>query len=213
MKNAVLRFFAIAVLGVVSFPLYAGGSDASAELYLEMEKISSLSASFQQVVKDHEGYVVQEVGGILKLSRPNKVYWETFAPYEQLVVGNESRLWIYDPDLEQVTIQPIGDTLEGPLALLSNSLEELQAKYDVERAPSDSETRFVLVPRDVDESGSFSDLVFGFNQGELSSIVITDKLRQTTKIVLSDVSLNENLPSSTFEFVAPEGVDVVVNER
>ena len=192
--------------------LQAGGNNAAAELYMKIERIEFLSASFQQTVKDHEGYVTQELGGQLKLARPNKVYWETFPPYEQIVVANEERVWIYDPDLEQVTVQSSGPSLDGPLVLLSESLEALREKYEVSREASDIGDAFSLTPHVSDQESSFAQLRFGFVEDSLQTITITDKLRQTTNIKLSELSVNTPVPDETFIFTVPEGVDTVVNE-
>ena len=200
------------LLMFVTTPSYAGGTDASAELYMKLTRMQSLSAHFQQIVNDHEGYVTQDVKGRFHVRQPNKIYWETFAPYEQIVVSNGEKLWIYDSDLEQVTVQEATD-LEGPLALLSESLEALQAKYNISQSTTGIEKVFQLVPKINDESSSFSVVRFSFADEHLKSISIVDKLRQTTEIRLNELQVNPNTADSTFEFVVPEGVDIVINEQ
>lgn len=209
-RNRLFSFTALLIF-VIS-PAFAGGSDASAELYMKLTRMQSLTANFQQIVNDHEGYVTQDVKGSFRVRQPNKVYWETFAPYEQVVVSNGEKLWIYDPDLEQVTVQGAAE-LQGPLALLSESLETLQANYSIKQSLDGEKNVFQLEPKVDDESSSFSLVSFAFVADQLSSISIVDKLRQTTEILLKDVQVNPNTADSTFEFIVPEGVDVVVNEQ
>ena len=207
-----IRTFVLFLLSGLSL-VKAGGADASADLYLRLEQIDSLSANFEQRIKDHEGYVIQEVKGSLKLSRPDKVYWETKPPYEQLVVSNGDQIWIYDPDLEQVTIQSSSGALDGPLALLSESLEQLQSNYLVKSTLRAQDAEYRLKPKQSSKDVSFSELTFIFSESGLREIQIFDKLRQTTLIDLSAVQTNIDIPSATYQFDAPPGVDIVVNER
>jgi outer membrane lipoprotein carrier protein len=211
MKLNVIKALLLLCFSYVSV-CFSGGVDAAADLYVKLQGMESLSARFRQTVKDYEGFAVQEMDGKLLLSRPNKIYWETFAPFEQVVVGNASTLWIYDPDLEQVTVQAAGQMLEGPMALLSDSIDALKARYDVEKYEQEGVITFTLQPLKLSQTSSFEQLQFQFEGERLTRIVISDKLRQTTEIALSDAVSNTPIPDSTFEFVAPEGVDVVVNE-
>lgn len=199
-----------------SLSAWAGGSDASASLFNTIKSYETLSASFSQRIVDRDQVVIQESSGEFKLARPNKIYWKTLPPYEQEIIGDGQVLWVYDADLEQVTQYSDGELLQGPMALFSNSLEQINNRFFVELEANQQGDEFVerytLSPVDNTVDEGFSALVFEFKDAELAVIEIHDKLRQTTVLSLSDLEVNAVISEQTFQFVAPEGVDVLVNE-
>jgi outer membrane lipoprotein carrier protein len=143
------------------------------------------------------------------LQKPGNFYWRTTAPYEQLLVSDQKTIWLYDPDLEQVTVRPVGEDLQKtPALLFSNDLDKLREQFLVTRiAGADLQESFNLVPKAPD--GLFSELTLVFSAGLLSEFHIQDNLGQSTRFVLSNVSSNEAVDAALFQFVPPEGVDVL----
>ncbi|WNO07546.1 outer membrane lipoprotein chaperone LolA [Teredinibacter sp. KSP-S5-2] len=196
-----------AVLWLCSGVAFAADQGASASLVEKLERIQTYSSHFQQTILDANGNEVQVTEGEFNAQRPGKFYWQTEPPYEQLVVGNEETVWVYDPDLEQVTIhqQQLANT---PAAILSGDLSEISQKYRVEQQKQGKKTVFNLQP--VATSGAdFSSLLIAFKGKSLVGLTLIDQLGQKTEIAFSKIKTNKKMDSTLFEFVAPEGSDVI----
>lgn len=185
--------------------------DAASALYQKIKVIDNIVADFDQRIEDHEGYVVQASKGNLVLKRPNLIYWRTAPPYEQVVVGDGDKVSVYDPDLEQVTIHESDKAMEGPMMLLAQSLDQLQSRFAVTLEQKKKQLRFSLRPLS-ETRDAFEVLVFVFNEDGLVVIEMLDRLRQKTEITLKNVKQNTAVNSKLFNFTAPEGVEIVVND-
>lgn len=194
------------------FPLVTHAVSPAEELVAVLSDIKTVQAKYSQEIIDHEGLVLQKTQGEFVLARPGKMYWKTAPPYEQLIVGNGEKIWVYDPDLEQVEIHSAGDQMQTPMSLLTSSADTLVKNYAITEQKSETEERFSLAPIDANgakSQGAFAELQFVFEKGLLTEISLFDKLRQETKIRLSGVVHNETVAEEMFDFVAPEGVDIV----
>lgn len=168
----------------------------------------TLSAQFTQVVIDRTGRKVQESQGSLHLSRPGKFRWVYAKPYGQMVVGDGSRLWIYDQDLEQVTVRKLDQALgESPAALLagSNEVERLFEFRDAGEA--DGLSWLEATPRS--KEGSFDAVRLGFKGGDVHALEVRDNFGQVTQLRFSGVRRNPRLSPDLFRFTPPKGVDVI----
>lgn len=216
MKSAI-SVITLSVLLLLGAPVsYAGGEDASVSLYALISDIHSLSSEFEQRISDRDNILLQESSGKFSLQRPSLIYWKTLPPYEQEIIGDGSTLWVYDADLEQVTQYPNGELLKGPMALFSNSLEDVRERFHVSlQAIENTEglvERYILVPKSSDIDEGFAEIVFEFRGTELGAIEIKDRLQQRTTLSLKNLESNPSMPESTFQFTPPEGVDVLINE-
>ncbi len=168
----------------------------------------TLSAQFTQVVTDRTGRKVQESQGNLHLSRPGKFRWVYVKPYSQVVVGDGSRLWIYDQDLAQVTVRKLDQALgESPAALLagSNEVEKLFAFRDAGEA--DGLSWLEATPRS--KEGSFDQVRMGFRDGDILAMEVRDNFGQVTQLRFTGIRRNPRLSADLFRFTPPKGVDVI----
>ncbi|MBI3171321.1 MAG: outer membrane lipoprotein chaperone LolA, partial [Hydrocarboniphaga effusa] len=116
-----------------------------------VNRVESLSAKFEQVQKDERGEVLQVSSGHLWLSRPpaanaaktGMFRWNYEKPYQQLMVCNGETLWLYDPDLAQVTVRPAGAILQGTPAQLLTDRAALAHHFKIEDAGMDGNARRV----------------------------------------------------------------------
>jgi outer membrane lipoprotein carrier protein len=165
-------------------------------------------ASFAQTVTDRNGRPKQQASGEFAISRPGRFRWSVDRPYQQLLVGDGQRVWIYDPDLNQVVKrradQALGTT---PAALLAG-------KDDVERAfdwrdlpPADGLDWLGATPKDKDSS--FTEIRLGFEGSNLAALDIFDNFGQRTRIKLTKLERNPRLAPDLFKFTPPKGADVV----
>ncbi len=188
--------------------LFPGKLHADSRLQSFISGTRTLSAQFTQIVTDRTGRKVQESQGSLYLSRPGKFRWVYSKPYSQIVVGDGSRLWLYDQDLEQVTVRKLDQALgESPAALLagSNEVERLFTFRDVGQA--DGLTWLEATPRS--KEGSFEAVRMGFRGNDIVAMEVRDGFGQVTRLHFSNIRRNPTLPAELFRFTPPKGVDVI----
>lgn len=178
------------------------------ELRTLLDRTTTLSGKFIQQLTDNQGEVLDTSEGTFVLQRPGKFYWKTTTPYEQLLVSNQQTIWLFDPDLEQVTVRPFSDDLQQtPALLLSESVERLSENFTVSFTRANNKTEFTLVPKRDD--GLFAQMQLIFAGEELQDFVIQDNLGQLTRFSLQETVKNKPVDQTLFNFVAPEGVDVL----
>ena len=141
------------------------------------------------------------------LDRPGKFRWNYQSPYEQEIVSNGKRIWIYDVDLQQVTVQnPEHGLASTPMALLENSIK-LHQGFDVSSLDN-KEGVYRLKLSSKTKDSDFGAIVVGLDADGLRFMQLHDQFEQVTDIVFSNSISNTVFPNSVFEFVPPEGVDV-----
>ena len=172
--------------------------------------MKSFQANFEQVVMNQFGEPLQTTTGTLHWQRPHRLRWETDDPYPQLVLADGKSLWVFDPDLEQVSVQPLAETMDGtPATFLAGTADDLSTHFDV-RSDETSERglQFVLTPRD--EASLFGHLTLTFSaQNALAGLDIADHLDQRTRTTFHNARKNPTLPLALFTFEVPQGVDVI----
>lgn len=202
--------FALKVLStaaVVFLPLlaHAGAVD---QLHQFLAGTRTLKADFSQMVVAKGGRKPQQSSGSVAISRPGKLRWDIEKPYPQLVVGDGEKIWIYDPELRQVTVRKAGLAISGsPAALLAGN-NELERNFTLaEAGESDGMSWVEAVPK-AGESG-FEKVRLGFAGSDLKAMELHDSFGQTTLIRFSRLERNLSLPPATFKFTPPAGVDIV----
>lgn len=169
---------------------------------------NSMRAQFKQEVLDNKGRKIQEVEGTMQLQRPNKFRWDYQKPYEQQIVSDGQQVFLYDVDLEQVTIRDLSKTLGfSPAALLAGG-GEAEKSFTLKNAVRKDGLTWVLAIPKNKESG-FERVILGFNGSELKKLELYDSFSHVTHISFSQVEQNPALKTETFLFTPPKGVDVV----
>lgn len=190
----------------------ANTQNAVEELQKRLGKIQSFSANFVQLTQDSQGNVLQRVDGFMQVAKPGKLHWQTEGIYEQLVISNGSSLWIYDADLEQVSIKNMDNRLaETPALLLGGDISAIADDFIINQQPTDASILYVLQPKDT--SQLFDSLELRFNtlveSQPLIEMTISDASGQITRIDFQNVQHNPELNDSIFTFTIPKGIDVI----
>ena len=173
-----------------------------------VQSVSTFKAKFNQTVIDSRGNVLEEAEGFFILERPGKFRWDYQEPYPQHIVADGTRIWFYDVDLEQVTVQSQLEALaDTPATLLSG--ETLPAdNYLLTDIPSVDGLFWVeLIPKDVESN--FQTITLAFDQYGLQQMIMKDSFDQKTRLTFSQTAENPELPADAFVFIPPKGVDVV----
>lgn len=198
---------ALSILLCVVGPAFAGGVDA---LKAFITDTRTARAGFTQTVLDQNGRVRQKSEGTLAFSRPGKFRWVYQKPYEQLIVGDGSRLWIYDADLEQVTVKKLGEALgSSPAALLAGS-NEIEKFFSLRDAGSGEGLEW-LEARPRDRESTFESVRMGFAGNTLVAMELKDGFGQTTLLRFSGMVKNPAVNAGEFRFTPPKGADVITD--
>jgi outer membrane lipoprotein carrier protein len=171
--------------------------------------LKGLDASFDQRVYDPNGRQSEASKGTVKLSAPRQFRWEYLKPSPQLIVADGDHIWIYDPELEQVTVRNQSFEEQGsPLSVLIDPTE-LDRQYKVSEGGNAGGLEWLqLQPKKVDEA-PFQKARLGFGAGGLVRMELFDALGQKTVIGFSPWRRNPGFPADTFKFTPPAGADVV----
>ncbi len=195
------------MLVVLLMPLRGVAGEGERLLERFLSQTRTLSAAFQQTLRADDGFVMQQSEGRFYLARPGRFRWDYEKPYQQQIVSDGDRVYIYDVDLQQVTVQQQNAALSNtPMALMQDKATLTDA-YKVQELDSrDGVYRLKLVSKKGD--GDFNGIVVGVDQTGLRFLQLKDQFNQVTDIVFDALQTNPKLQSGLFEFTPPEGVDV-----
>jgi len=168
----------------------------------------SARADFEQQVYGREGKVTQASKGSFVFQRPGRFRWTYERPLDQLIVGDGERVWIYDRDLNQVTVRKISKALGStPAALLAGS-GDIEKAFELSDAGSRDGLEWLEAkPRDAD--AGFERIRMGFGQAGLAAMELTDNFGQTTRLRFSNLRRNPKVDAAEFRFEPPKGADVL----
>ena len=190
--------------------LYGGAAlaDAGARLEAFINGTKGLKAEFSQSVFDRAGRKTQEATGELFFSRPGKFRWVYKQPYAQLIVGDGVKLWVYDEDLDQVTVRALDQSIgESPAALLAGD-NDIRKLFNLRMAPKRDGLEWLeATPKS--REGSFELVRMGFKGNDLQVMELKDNFGQTTLLRFSRLQRNPALGASLFRFTPPKGADVI----
>ncbi len=208
-KSAFSFIFLVLGISISAIAHAQSDSDTLSNLLLG---ITTMQADFTQAIQDKSAKSLQQARGHFALRRPGKFRWETTQPVAQLIIANGSRLWIYDPDLEQVTVRNFSSSAgQTPALLLSDKNLTLSKDFIVKQVANPSQIAgaqiFLLKPKDKDNL--FTAIKLSFIQKQINEMQIEDHLGHLTTIRFQHVKSGIPLSSSLFTFTPPAKVDVI----
>lgn len=184
---------------------HAGGID---RLKAFISGAKTAEADFAQTVVDKAGRVSQQATGRMAFARPGKFRWDYAKPYEQVIVGDGAKLWLYDVDLDQVTVKPLNEVIAGtPAALLAGDTA-IEKYFNLKDAATSGGLEWLeATPKNRDTT--FERIRMGFRGDELVQMDLFDYFGQRTTLKLSRLVRNPSIPASRFRFAPPKGVDII----
>jgi outer membrane lipoprotein carrier protein len=198
--------FAVLILSCLPITVHASAID---KLKTFIAETHSARADFTQEVLDQNGKRIQSASGVMQFRRPGKFRWTYQKPYEQLIVGDGTKFWLYDLDLNQVTVKKLDAALgSSPAALLSGS-NEIERGFKLEEDGSREGLEWLqATPKGKDSS--FEKILMAFNaQSELVEMVLNDMFGHKTVLRFSGMQRNPDIPEQQFRFTPPKGADVL----
>lgn len=199
-----MRYFWFA-LALFPLSVQADGIEHLKEFF---QSTTSMRALFHQTVLDSKGRKVQEVNGSMQLQRPGKFHWDYYKPYLQLIVGDGEKVWLYDPELNQVSVRTLDKALgSSPAALLAGD-KEIEKTFVLKNEGLQDGLEWVSATPKNTESG-FERVLLGFKESQLQEMELHDNFGHITVIEFSKLERNPKLEPQSFHFVPPAGADVV----
>jgi chaperone LolA len=194
-----------ALIFVISQVCHAGGID---ELKAFSQRTSGARGDFSQSVIGKNGQTGKTSAGDFSFLRPGKFNWQIKKPFEQRIVSDGIKLFIYDNDLAQVSIRPLGDALASTPAALLFGPQALDSLFELKDEPAADGYLWVsAVPKSKDSS--FVRIRIGFQDHWPSQMEISDALGQTTRLSLTNWRGLDSVSETSFRFVPPVGVDII----
>jgi outer membrane lipoprotein carrier protein len=199
------RLLLLALMTLPAAGAMASGTDA---LRSFIAATASAQGEFEQKVYDRKRKLTQESSGTLAFMRPGKFRWTYAKPYAQLIVGDGAKVWVYDEDLNQVTVRRLDRALGStPAALLAGSNDFERAFSLTELGQKDGLDWIEAMPRE--KESNFETIRMGFGFSGLEVMELADTFGQTTVLKFTRLHRNPKLNSTLFTFVPPKGADVI----
>jgi len=202
------RFNRFILAAFCLFAAQTASAGAIDKLHRFLDATKTVRADFTQIVVAKNGRKPQQSSGVMMFSRPGKFRWQIEKPYSQLLVGDGEKVWIYDPDLRQVTTKKVGAAIGGtPAALLAgdNTFEKNFSLRDI--GEREGMEWLEAIPKTQDSG--FEKIRLGFAGNDLKAMELFDNFGQTTSLLFSHLERNPALAVSLFRFTPPAGADVI----
>jgi outer membrane lipoprotein carrier protein len=204
------HIIAVLMLSLLPVSAHAGAIE---KLKTFIASTHSAQADFTQEVTDQNGKRIQSASGTMQFQRPGKFRWTYRKPYEQLIVGDGKRFWLYDADLNQVTVKKLDAALgSSPAALLSGD-NEIERGFNLSEAGSRDRLEWLQASpkgQGKGQDSSFEKILMGFDaQSELVAMELNDMFGHKTVLRFSALQRNPRIPEQQFRFTPPKGADVL----
>ena len=195
----------ILFLFLLSFPVFASGLDD----FLAFNSSSkTASGRFEQQVFDRGGKVVEKASGTFAFQRPGKFRWVYDKPNKQVLVGDGTRLWIHDPDLNQVTVKKIGAAISSTPAALLAGKDDITALFTLRDAGTADGLSWVEATPKAQDTG-FERVRLGLQGKTLAAMELHDQLGGRTLLRFTELKSNAPVTAESFRFTPPKGADVL----
>lgn len=206
-NNSGRKAWVAATVLALAIPLQAL-ADAGGELAQRLKAMKTLQAEFTQTSQRTGGRGEEVVIGSLMAKKPGLFRWEVRQPYQQLIVSDGKEVRVHDPDLQQMTIRPLGQAWgQTPALLFSGDARALQQQFKVSQRAVGALTEFVLTPRAKDTV--FANVSLQFKGTQPFAMNLQDSMGQKTRIEFRKTRLNGSISAGQFRFTPPAGTDII----
>lgn len=170
------------------------------------EGLTGLQAHFTQYELVENNQKVDPNSGQVWMQVPALFRWQYVEPIEQLIVADGEKVWVYDEDLEQVTVKAQDNDL-NPIYVIIND-EKSQQHYHIKHEMSRQDIDWIsLTPKVRNEE--VQTVWLAVHEQTIIQIKVVNQMGQTMVFEFNDIQKNPDMPEDMFNFVPPEGVDVV----
>lgn len=204
------KLIAVLLVSMLCVPTLAWGAqdNAVARMQAFLKQVHSLKADFSQTVLDANLKALKQSSGTLAIKRPNRFRWDYATPNKEIIDADGTRVWMYDVELQQVTVKPLTGTLAASPAVLLAGSNDVQKNFTVKNLGAERGLDWVEVTPKVNDT-DFDSVKLGFRGNLIAVMEMKDALGNLTRITFSHVQVNPVLPDSLFAFTPPAGADVI----
>lgn len=193
--------------GLLSLSGASALADAAQRLDAYLSGLDTVSSQFEQRLFDEHRTLLEQAEGTVLIDRPGRFRFDYTDP-PQLIVGDGTRVWIYDPELAQVTVRDVDAALGSTPAALLTADRPVEEEFRVEALDVGANVDvFALEPKS--EDASFTRIRLAFAGGELRRMELVDQFGQTTLLTFRGPRRQPVIPAGAFTFTPPAGVDVI----
>lgn len=186
------------------------GADGVQTLQSFSKGFQSMAGDFvcrQSEGKEQTQQIMQK--GRFAFERSGRFYWEVKEPAPQTIVSDAKHIWLYDPDLNQVTVRTVGTTLGATPVAVFSGRKELTELFEMESLGSKDGLDWVSL-RPKKEDMSVRRMRIGFDaQVQPRRLIVSDHFSTDSEYEFSHLEINGQLNPSLFVFVPPKGVEVL----
>jgi len=210
--QAFLLLFSLAIAAQKEMSQEEQNLGAAENLASLLRDMQTLSAEVNVLTLDQDGREIQESESRLIMQKPDHFSWETISPYPELMVTDGNRIWRFEYDLEQITIEPFSDDVgRTPVLLLNGNADDIAETYFVAAAATDSGSRqrFILTPRVTDSL--FTRLSLTFANNLLEEMQFEDSLGQKTSLSFANLEINRDIDASVFTVELSDDMEIIDN--
>ena len=173
-----------------------------------LDGLDTFSADFEQELIDASGEVLETSLGTVLLRRPGMFSWSYREPYTQQIISDGKSLWVYEEDLEQVTVSDASEAVEDTPALIFSGRYDIAEHYVINELEDDAGLNWLeLTPRNIE--AQYQSLRMAFSGTELSGMILFDSLGQALLISFENTRRNPDLKRELFKFMPADNVDVI----
>jgi outer membrane lipoprotein carrier protein len=190
---------------LVATGAHAGGLD---DFLAFSASTKSASAHFEQQVFDRAGKVVETGSGTFVFARPGKFRWTYEKPHRQLLVADGAKLWIHDPDLNQVTVKRMDRAISSTPAALLAGKDDITKLFTLRDGGAADGLEWVDASPKEKDTG-FESVRLGLKGKTLAAMELHDQLGGRTMLRFTDLRPNAPVPADAFKFTPPKGADVM----
>jgi outer membrane lipoprotein carrier protein len=199
------------LISLISLALTAAAGMARADAVDALRdfarEVKSGKANFTQTVTSPDGKRKKVSSGSFEFERPNRFRFVYAKPFEQTIVADGAKVWIYDADLNQASSRKLGDALGAtPAALLAGA--NLERDFTLKALPTEAGLDWVLASPKQAES-TIQSLKLGFKGRDLAAMDIVDGFGQRSRLDFSAIQANVPVPAERFQFKLPAGADLI----
>ena len=186
----------------------AANADSLERFKSFLSDTQSARAAFEQKVYGREGKLIQESKGAFVFQRPGRFRWSYAEPVDQLIVGDGERVWIYDRDLNQVTVRKLSRALGSTPAALLAGAADVETAFELKDAGQRDGMEW-LEARPKERDAGFELIRMGFGPAGVQAMELVDHFGHTTRLRFSNLRRNPKVDAAEFRFEPPKGADVL----
>jgi outer membrane lipoprotein carrier protein len=176
------------------------------------QALKSFQGHFSQLDRQTDGRRMEATGSVSYL-KPGRMRWEYAPPNEQLLVTDGATVWLYDPILDNVTVQPLSGLTQGtPLAFLlgaGNLQQDFACRPFSQPPPADGLDYVELVPRQPIPALAYIQLGAQVRSGRIAALRMVDSQGNLREVRFADLRTDVPLKPQAFSFDVQPGMEVI----